>query len=96
LRDRLITTFWELRAARSPKSASERTPRTKPPRCGEDHECICALEQEVVVDVIAVDDPLLASKQLALLLEELAFCDPDPVGIPAVEVEMDHRKTNFR
>jgi hypothetical protein len=91
LRDRLITTSWELSIARSPKSASERTPRTKPPRRGEDHECVCTLEQEVIVDVIAVNNPLLASKQGALLLEEFAFCHPDPARIPTVEVEVDNR-----
>jgi len=94
LRDRLITTFWELSTAGSPESTPERTPRTNPPRCGQDHECVCALEQKVVVDVIAVNNPLLTGKQGALLLEELAFWHPDPAGIPTVEVEMDNRKAS--
>ena len=96
LRDRLITTFWQLSIARSPKSASERTPRTEPPGSVEDHECVCALDQEARVDVIAVNNPPLTSKQRTLFLEELAHRYQDPAGIPTMKVEMDNGKASLR
>jgi hypothetical protein len=80
----------------SPKSASERTPRTDPPRRGEDYECVCTLDQKVDVDVIAVNNPSLTSKQATLFLEELALWDPDPAGIPAMEIETDDGKASLR
>ena len=92
LRERFITTVWQLNSARSPKSASERAPRTDPPRRGEDQECVCALKQEVVVDVVAVNDPPLASKQDALFLEELVLRHPNPPRIPTMEIEAKNRK----
>ena len=96
LRERFLTTVWQLTIARSPKSPSERTPRTDPPRRSEDHECVCALDQEVVVDVIAVNNPPLTSKQGTLFLEELALWHPDPAGIPTMKVEMDNGKASLR
>ena len=96
LRERFITTVWQLSVARSPKSASERTPRTDPPRRGENYECVCALDQEVVVDVIAVNNPPLTSKQVTLFLEELALWHPDPAGIPAMKVETDNGNASLR
>ena len=95
LRERFITTVWQLSAARSPKSAFERTPCTDPPRRGENYKCVCALDQEVVVDVIAVNDPPLTSKQRTLFLEELTLWHSDPAGIPTVKVEMDDRKASL-
>jgi hypothetical protein len=95
LQGRLITTFWELGTGRSPKSANERTPGTNPPGCGNDDERVCVLEQKVVVNVIAVDNPRLSCKQSALLLEELVFWHPHPARFPTVEVEMDKGKTRF-
>lgn len=89
LRDRLITTVWQLTAARSPKSPSERTPSAEPPGSVEDHECICAIDQEIVVDVIAVDNPPFTGKQGALFLEKLTLRHPDPAGLPTMKVEMD-------
>lgn len=96
LRDRFITTVWQLNIARPPKSASERTPRTDPPRRGKDHECVCALDQEVVVNVIAVNNPPLTSKQGTLFLEELALWHPDPAGVPTMKVETDNGKASLR
>jgi hypothetical protein len=96
LRERFITTVWQLNIPRSPKSASERTPRTDPPRRGENYECVCALDQEVVVDVIAVNNPPLTSKQVTLFLEELALWHTDPAGIPTMKVETDNGKARLR
>ena len=96
LRERFITTVWQLNIPRSPKSASERTPRTDPPRRGENYECVCALDQEVVVDVIAVNNPPLTSKEVTLFLEELALWHPDPAGIPAMKIETDDGKACLR
>ena len=96
LRERFITTVWQLSVARSPKSASERTPRTDPPRRGENYKCVCALDQEVVVNVITVNNPPLTSKQGMLFLEELILWHSNPAGIPTVKVEMDDGKTSLR
>jgi hypothetical protein len=96
LRERFIATVWQLSIPRSPKAASERTPRTDPPRHGENDECVCAFDQEVVVDVIAVNNPSLTSKEVTLFLEELALWYPDPAGIPAMKVETDHGKASLR
>jgi hypothetical protein len=96
LRERFFTTVWQLSIARSPKSAPERTPRTDPPRRGENYECVCALDQEVVVDVIAVNNPPLTSKQGTLFPKELALWHADPAGIPTMKVEMDYGKASFR
>ncbi len=96
LRERFVTTVRQLNIRRSPKSASERTPRTDPPRRGQDYECVCALDQEVVVDVIAVNNPLLTSKEVTLFLEELALWHPDPAGIPAMKVETDDGEARLR
>jgi len=96
LRERFITTVWQLSIARSPKSASERTPGADPPRRGEDHECVRALHQEVVVDVIAVNNPPLTSKEGTLFLEEFALWHPDPAGIPTMKVEVDNGKASLR
>ena len=95
LRERFVTTVWQLNIARSPKSASERTPRTDPPRRSEDQECVGALEQEVVFDVIAVNNPPLTSKEVTLFLEELALWHSDPAGIPAMKVENDDGKASL-
>ena len=95
LRERFITTVWQLSTARSPKAASECAPRTDPPRRGEDHECICALDQEGVVDVIAVNNPPLTSKQSTLFLEELVLWHQDPTGIPTMKVERDNGKASL-
>jgi hypothetical protein len=96
LRERFITTVWQLRVARSPKSAFERTPCTDPPRRGENYKCVCALDQEVVVDIITVNNPPRTSKQGTLFLEELTLWHSDPAGIPTVKVEMDNRKASLR
>jgi len=96
LRERFITTVWQLSIARSPKSAFERTPCTDPPRRGENYKCVCALDQEVVVDIITVNNPPLTSKQGTLFLEELTLWHSDPAGIPTVKVEMDDGKTSLR
>ena len=96
LRERFITTVWQLSVARSPKSAFERTPCADPPRRGENYECVCALDQEIVVDVITVNNPSRTSKQGALFLEELTLWHSDPAGIPTVKVEMDDGKTSLR
>jgi hypothetical protein len=96
LRERFITTVWQLTIPRSPKSASERTPRTNPPRRGENYECVGTLDEEVVVDVIAVNDPRLTTKQITLFLEELLPRHPNPTGIPTVKVETDEGKASPR
>ena len=96
LRERFITAVWQLSTARSPKSASERTPRTDPPRRGEYHECVCALDQQVVVDVIAVNDPPLTSEQGTLFLDERVLWHQDPAGIPTMKVERDDGKASLR
>ena len=95
LRKRLVTTVRQLNIARSPKSASERPPRTDPPRRREDQECVCALKQEIVVNVIAVNNPPLAGKQGALCLEELVLRNPDPSRIPSMKIETDHGKAGL-
>jgi hypothetical protein len=96
LRERFIATVWQLTTRRSPKSASERTPRADPPGRGEDYESVCSLDQKVVVDVIAVDNPPLASKKVMLFLEELALWYPDPARIPTVKIETDKGKASLR
>ena len=96
LQERFITTVRQLSAARSPKPASERTPRTDPPRRAENYERVCPLNQEVVVDVIAINDPPLTCKQGTLFLEELTLWHSDPAGIPTVKVEMDNREASLR
>ena len=96
LRERFIATVWQLTTRRSPKSASERTPCTDPPRRGENYKCVCALDQEVVVDVIAVNNPPLTSQQVTLFLEELALWHPGPAGIPTMKVETDNGKARLR
>ena len=95
LRERFITTVWKLSTARSPKAASECAPRTDPPRRGEYHECVCALDEQVVVDVIAVNNPPLTSKQSTLFLEELVLWHQDPAGIPTMKVERDNGKASL-
>lgn len=92
LRERLVTTVWQLIIARSPKSAFERAPRTNPPRRSEDQERVCALEKEVVVDVVAVNNPPLASEQGALFFEKLVHPHPDPPRIPTMKIEGDDGK----
>ena len=96
LRERFITTVWQLSIARSPKSAPECTRGTDPPRRGEYHERVCALDQQVVVDVIAVNNPSLTSKQGTLFLEELLLWHQDPAGIPTMKVERDNGKASPR
>lgn len=96
LQKRLFTTVRQLSIARSLQSASERTPRTGPPRRGEDYECVCALKQQAVVDVIAINDPPLTGKEGALLLEERAMWHPHPAGVPRVKVEVDNGKARLR
>jgi hypothetical protein len=95
LRERFVTTVRQLNIARSPKSASERPPRADPPRRSEDQECVCALKQEVVVDVIAVNNPPLASQQGALFLEELVLRNPDPSRIPTMKIKADYGKASL-
>jgi hypothetical protein len=75
--------------ARSPKSTPERTPRTNPPRRGEDDESICTRDHQIIIDVVAVDDPFVASKEDTLLFQHLPLGHTDPTGIPTIEIKMD-------
>ena len=92
---RIIAAVGRLETARHAKPAHERAPCADPPRRVEEHEGVRALEPKIECDV-AVNDPLLASEQGALLLAELVLGRPNPAGIPAVEVEMDDGKAGLR
>lgn len=93
---RFITTVWQLSLARSPKSASERPPCANPPGRGEDHKRVSAFDKKVTVNVIAVNNPTLTTKQGPLFFEEFAFWYPDPTRIPTMEVERDKGKASLR
>ncbi len=60
LRERLFAALGQLCRCRSAKPTPKCAPRADPPLSCDDHECVGARNQEVLVDIVAVDDPPLA------------------------------------
>jgi hypothetical protein len=96
LGERLFAALGQLRPCRSAKPTPKCSPRTDPPRSRDDHECVSVRNQEVVVDIIAVDDPPLACEQVPLCLDQFVVRHSDPAGPPPVKVKMDQRKAGLR
>src|SRR3954453_17765454 len=83
----LIAAVWELEVSRTLSyPARERAPCADPPRCVEKHSRLRALEPWVESGgVVAVNDPLLARKQLSLLLLPLVLGRRNPARFPEVD-----------
>src|SRR4029450_11039438 len=87
----IVATVGQFEANRRlANAAQERTPCADPPRCVEEHDGVCAREPKVERGVVvAVDDPLVAREQDALLLAPLVLGRRHPTRVPEMEVEMD-------
>lgn len=75
--------------------SSKCPPCADPPRRAENHQRVGARDQEVVVDVVAVDDPTVAGQKILLFLQHFALRDAYPARIPAMQIKMDNRQASL-
>lgn len=92
---RFFATRGKLRISWSTQPAFKCSKSAPPPGRGDDKERICTFNQEIIIDVIAINNPLFTSQQTTLFLKKLRLWDPNPIGIPKMQIKMDKRQTSL-
>ena len=62
----------------------------------DDHKRVSVCNQQVLVDIVAVDNPALASEELSLYFDQFVMRHANPAGAPTVEVKMDEGEARLR